>query len=116
VNQSANPDAPNVGFRRFIDNGDGTTSNQDSYRQLPAGTTQAHLVGRYDAGKSEICVFVNYPSSTCSASAGALEPISAGLEIVRGNGFVGVVDEVAIYDYPLDNGRIEAHLFAGSGR
>jgi hypothetical protein len=80
---------------------------------VPAGP--AHLVGRYDPadGIDTACIFVNGAKNSCNAAptpiGRATSPLSIG-----GSNFSGVLDEVAIYDYPLSDERIGAHFNAAA--
>ncbi len=71
-----------------------------------------HLAFTYDG--SSMCAYVDGSLSSCAASSTAMVNRTAGLTVGNGaNPFAGTLDEVAVYDYALSAGRIQAHYARG---
>jgi hypothetical protein len=71
-----------------------------------------HVVGRYGGADGKLCIFVNGVSTSCDTSSEELADTAASL-IIGDGGFLGAIDDVAIYDHPLSDARILAHYQAG---
>jgi hypothetical protein len=77
-------------------------------------TTWVHVVATYSSGAGKPRMFVNGVAGTNGdyGDVGGAPDTSQSFEI--GGGYVGMLDEIAIYDHALPPARIAAHYAAGA--
>jgi hypothetical protein len=76
----------------------------------PSLGTYTHVVATYDSTAMDL-----YVNGTHIGNAPQPSPRIGISSMAMGEGFVGSLDEIAIYDHALDLGRVRAH-FTASGR
>ena len=105
-----------VGFERFRDDVK-DSANLDGVP--PSSTEFTHVVATYDGAKSTLVVYVNgtvvATDSTVNMLSDNTESFGVGASESGGDAyFIGLIDEVAVYGYPLTEQQVVAHHFAGT--
>lgn len=79
----------------------------------------SYLVGIVRGAELELWLDAKHVATTSlvsSLSSAVLGPLVLGQGRDGGDGFIGAIDEVAIYDYPLDFTQIQHHFAVAEGR
>jgi hypothetical protein len=114
----------NHGFRFYMRDASGATHGASSSQ--PLDTKWHHVVGVWDAAKSNVVLYVDgieaAKATGIPAGLGTLDttvPVSigsrkSGSTTAYDNQFIGSVDEVAIYATALSSNQVLAHYFAAN--
>lgn len=90
----------------------GGSSCGATYPTLPVGKT--HVVGVFDGMQATLYVNGNpYGTSACTLGITQTAHLVIGASTVGGPWFPGILDEVAVYDYPLTQAQVTRHYDAG---